>query len=264
MRLTHNQAAIVIQRAVRARRTRNNSYSYDTIRQAELELVKNRLRAKVEAREREFLFLSKLPAEAVLQLALRKQQQAAIRIQAIWKGWRERKNFLRRKETVPPAFRSSKPVQKRQVQLPPDDFYSPIPEERYEYLIKQIELKGRGDHDRYIEEYTSFLERQPTWEEIRLKKKTHKNEIKTIISSLSRTKTFSDELLYTVEDPEEKEITIAQDIHRKRIPDPKRWWKTLDYDNEWDLQVVGANILDQIQAYKLDYYKSREIQFARS
>jgi hypothetical protein len=263
MRLSPDQAAVVIQRAVRARRARNKAYNYDTIRQAELELIKDRLRAKVEAREREFLFLSKLPAEAVLKLALRKQEQAAIRIQAIWKGWRERRNFLKRKSTVPPPFRSSKPVQKSPVSLPPDDFYAAITPERHEVLLKQIELKGRGDHDRYIEEYTSFLERQPAWEEIRLKRKSHKHEIRSIVSSLSRCKKFTDELPYTVENPDDNEISIAQDIHRKRIPDPKRWWKTLDYDNEWDLQVVGANILDQIQAYKLEYYRSREMQFAR-
>ena len=263
MRLSPDQAAILIQRAVRARRARNKSYNYDTIRQAELELIKGRLRAKVEAREREFLFLSKLPAEAVLKLALRKQEQAAVRIQAIWKGWRERRNFLRLKQAIPPPFRSSKPIQKRPVQLTPDDFYAAIAPERHEVLRKQIELKGRGDHNRYIEEYTSFLERQPAWEEIRLKKKSHKHEISFIISSLSRCKKFTDQLPYTVENPEDDEISIAQDIHRKRIPDPKRWWKALYYDNEWDLQVVGANILDQIQAYKLEYYRSREMKFAR-
>jgi hypothetical protein len=77
-RLTEDQAARVIQRAMRNRRSRRtNQYTLDAMRRAELDLQKQKHRLRLDAKEREYAFLDRLPPEAVLRLALRKQEEAA-------------------------------------------------------------------------------------------------------------------------------------------------------------------------------------------
>ena len=82
MKYSQEYAAKIIQRAVRNRLSRKNPATLEEMRQQELEVLKRRHRQRLEAKEREYLFLSKLPAEAVLKLSLRKQHQAATVVQA--------------------------------------------------------------------------------------------------------------------------------------------------------------------------------------
>ncbi|CAG9326946.1 unnamed protein product [Blepharisma stoltei] len=260
-RLSEEQAARIIQRAIRNRKSRNNPATLQEMRHAELELLKLRHRQRLEAKEREYLFLSKLPAEAVLRLALKKQADAAVIIQAFWRGRKTRK-LMERERLITQTVVTQPKSAPRKFQAPPDTFYKPIDPVRHEALIKQIRLKGRGNLEIYKEEYSKFLDRQVAWDKLRSQKYSDRNEVKYIIKSLETIKALNDPLKYTIQDATPQEVFIAKEIHKRKIPDPKKWWKGLENDDEWDLQILGGNVLDQIQNYKMEMYRNRRMEFA--
>ncbi|OMJ70246.1 hypothetical protein SteCoe_31812 [Stentor coeruleus] len=256
MKYTQEQAAIIIQRAVRNRRSRKTPQTLDEMRRQELEILKQKHREKLEAKEREYLFLSKLPAEAVMKLYLRKQHQAATLIQAFWRGRRVRRRF----QTREPLQKSIKRPPIRTYRGPPDTFYKSITSERHEYLIKQIRLKGSGDLEEYKDKYSNFLERQVTWEKYRQQRKADRNEIGEIFKTLSSARSLKNPLDFYIDDPNEEELMRAKKIHKSKIVNPKKWWLNLEWDE--DIEAVGTGILDQIQEYKLSMYKERRLDFA--
>lgn len=259
MRYTPDQAARIIQRAIRNRRSRNTPAVLAEMRQQELQLLKEKHRERLEAKEREYLFLSKLPADAVLKLYLRKQHQAAIVIQAFWRGKSTRKRLAGLRNTSIPTKPSSIPI--RTYKLPPDSFYSKISEARHSELLKQIRLKGIGDLEEYKQTYSTFLEKQVAWEKLRQQRRGDRLEIQRIIKALIESKKLSIPLNYLVENPTQAELAKARKIHKSKIIDPKKWWLNLDWDD--DIEAVGANILDQIQEYKMNLYRERRLEFAR-
>lgn len=256
MKYSEEHAARIIQRAVRNRRSRKTPEMLEEMRRQELEVLKNRHRSRLEAKEREYLFLSKLPAEAVLKLALRKQHQAAVVLQAYWRGRQVRKRMEGRKRP--------KIVEKKQVvrnyKGPPDFFYKKIDPERHEFLLKKIRLRGNGDLRVYIDEYSKFLEKQVAWEKFRLQRKADRNEISEIFKALQTANSLKNPLEYNVLDPSEAELAKAKKIHKGKKINPKKWWLGLEWDD--DIEAVGANILDQIQEYKLNMYRERKLEFA--
>ena len=143
---------------------------------------------------------------------------------------------------------------------PPDDFYKGITPERHEFLIKQIRLKGSGNLDIYRDEYSNFLDKQLVWEKLRLQRKADRNEVSEIFKALAASKSLKDPLLYNVENPSQKEITLAKQIHKSKIVNPKKWWLNLEWDD--DIEAVGVNVLEQIQEYKLNLYRERKLEFA--
>mmetsp|Transcript_2068 Transcript_2068/g.4750 ORF Transcript_2068/g.4750 Transcript_2068/m.4750 type:complete len:258 (+) Transcript_2068:1879-2652(+) len=254
--LSRDAAARIIQRAVRRRIFRRSHLNEEALRRQELSVAIQRHRAKLDAHEREFNFLSRLPAEAVLQLSLQKVTRAAILIQAFWRGLRVR----RRIEEIKLEYRT---VPRRTQRIPkqPDDFYKPITEERRTELIKQLRLRGgTGDHEEYLREYCSFLERQVAWEAQRLKKADFNHEVRSMLKSLCGVKGLTDSLAYVVENPTPEEKAVARETFKQRVPDPKRWWKALERDWEW--QAVGGNIIEEVERYKLDLYRSRNMKYA--
>lgn len=251
MRLTPDQAAKIIQRAVRNRRSRKTPATLEDMRQQELAIQRQKYRERLEAKEREYLFLSKLPANAVMKLYLQKQHNAAIVIQAFWRGRTARKRLSSRaRATIP-----EKPQVIRQYKGPPDTFYSKITEDRHAILLKQIRLKGSADLETYKDLYSSFLEKQVAWEKFRQQRRADRLEIQNIIKALINSKTLKSELIYNVENPSVEELQKAKKMHKARIIDPKKWWKNLEWDD--DLEAVGSNVLDQIQEYKLNLYRER-------
>lgn len=231
--LDPDQAARIIQRAIRNRKSRNNPKTLQEMRQAELELLKLRHRQRLEAKEREYLFLSKLPAEAVLRLSLRKQSDAATVLQAFWRGRKVRRNYENLKYEISRSYtESSARPAPRKFQVPQDNFYSIIETQRHDEIIKQIRLKGKGDLETYKSEYSKFLERQVQWEKIRAQKFSDRNEVKHITKTLGLINSLNEPLKYTIPDATSQEILIAKEIHKRKIPDPKKWWKGLEYNDE--------------------------------
>lgn len=43
----------------------------------------------------------------------------------------------------------------------------------------------------------------------------------------------------------------AAQIHRQKITDPKKWWESLRYDDDWEIPF--SNILDQVETYRLNH-----------
>ena len=219
MGLTEEQAALRIQRAVKARTVRKRENIYYTTRQAELEVLRQQHRLRLEAKEREFLYLSKLPPNAVMALAIRKQEQAVVRIQALWRGYKARKMHLNRPNPIPVPL-SHAP--RRPIRAPQDNFYKPLHQERIDHLVKQIRMEGKGSLEQYLNNYSTFLEKQVHWEQYRQDRASYRFEIKNIMNSLSMARYLGDELHYKVQDPTAHEIALAKDIHFRRIPDPKK------------------------------------------
>ena len=89
-----------VRQAVGERRVPSDAEYATQMRQAELEVLKAQHRQRLEAKEREYLFLSKLPASAVLHVSLKKQTDAATVLQAFWRGKKARERVARMK-TVP-------------------------------------------------------------------------------------------------------------------------------------------------------------------
>jgi predicted Mrr-cat superfamily restriction endonuclease len=144
---------------------------------------------------------------------------------------------------------------------PDDDFYRPITEERRAELIKQLRLRGgTGDHEKYLIEYSDFLERQVEWEAQRLQQRDFTNEVQSMLKSLGGVRHITDSLAYVVENPTPEEKAVARETFRQRVPDPKRWWKALERDWEW--QTVGGNVIEEIERYKLDLYRKRNLKLA--
>jgi hypothetical protein len=257
MRYSPDQAARIIQRAVRNRRSRKTPAVLDEMRRAELQIIKEKHRERLEAKEREYLFLSKLPADAVLKLYLRKQHQAAIVIQAFWRGRAARRKIKNIRKVEPPA----KVEKIRTYKLPPDSFYSKISEERHAGLVKRVRLKGNGDLEEYKEKYSKFLSKQVAWEKLRQQRRGDRLEIQRIIKALIESKSLNKNLNYFVENPTGEELLKARKIHKSKIVDPKKWWMNLDWDD--DIEAVGSNILEQIQEYKLNLYRERRLEFAK-
>lgn len=257
MKLTPDQAARIIQRAIRNRRSRKTPATLSDMRQQELLIQRQKYRERLEAKEREYLFLSKLPANAVMKLYLQKQHNAAIVIQAFWRGRSARKRLESRARVPLP----DKPQVIRQYKGPPDTFYSKITADRHASLIKQIRLKGSGDLETYKDLYSAFLEKQVAWEKFRQQRRADRLEIQSIIKALINSKTLKSELEYNVENPSLDELARAKKIHKARIVDPKKWWKNLEWDD--DIEAVGSNVLDQIQEYKLNLYRERLLEANR-
>ena len=255
--LTPDQAARVIQRAIRNRRSRKTPATLADMRQQELKILREKHRERLEAKEREYLFLSKLPANAVMKLYLRKQHDAAIVIQAFWRGRSARRQYL----TRPRAQLTEKPQVIRQYKGPPDTFYSKLTEDRHSALIKQIRLKGSADLETYKDSYSAFLEKQVAWEKFRLQRRADRLEIQRIIKALINGKSFKSGLEYEVENPSLEELKKAKKMHKAKIVDPKRWWMNLEWDD--DIEAVGANVLDQIQEYKMGFYRERLLEANR-
>lgn len=254
--LSRDAAARIIQRVVRRRIIRRKNDTQEAMRRQELSIAIQRSRAKLDAHEREYTFLSRLPAEAVLQLSLQKVTRAATLIQAFWRGLRVR----RRIEEIKLENRA---VPRRTQRIPkqPDEFYHQITEERRAELIKQLRLRGgTGDHDKYLREYSDFLERQVAWEAQRLRRADYNHEVRSMLKSLCGVAGLTDSLAYVVENPTPEEKAVARETFRQRIPDPKRWWKALERDWEW--QAVGGNIIEEVERYKLDLYRSRRMKYA--
>lgn len=259
MKYSEEDAARIIQRAVRNRRSRKTPEITDQMKQQELEVLRNIHRQRLESKEREYLFLSKLPAEAVLKLYLKKQHQAATLLQAFWRGRRVRR-MLENREVKKSISKIQKKTTLRTYKGPPDNFYKKIDLERFEHLIKQVRLKGSGDLEVYKNEYSKFLDKQIAWEKLRLQRKADRNEISDIFKTLVAAKSLKTPLEYNVTNPTPQEIVNAKKVHKSKIVNPKKWWLSLEWDD--DIEAVGSNILEQIQEYKLNMYRDRKLEFA--
>lgn len=257
---SEEQAAKAIQRAVRNRQHRKNPGVLLEMRQAELEIQKQHHRRRLEKKEREYLFLAKLPAHAVLRMTLRKQEDAAVALQAFWRGKKARQRVTQLKQaTVPtPSIAAAK-----KYNPPPDNFYRPLDPARHEAILKTLRTRGAGDLEEYKFEYSRFLDKQVNWETMRKTAYSNRNEAKTIMKTLQSAKSLEEPLRYTIGDASAQERAKAKLIHRRKLQDPAKWWKNLEDDDEWEMEVIGANVVAQVQAWKeLEFYKSRRLEFA--
>lgn len=262
-RLTVEQAAIVIQRALRARRAAKVD---PAMRAAEYTTLRARHRHQLEAKEREFLFLQKLPGDAVLRLALKKQEQAATKFQALWRGYKVRKQFPQLKEETDQAHaavRIQRAYRSHAYKPPIDTFYGPIDLARMKVLWDRIatRMHGAGDHERYMDEYSQFLRKQVAWEALRQQRVAHLDQSRKIVHALVEKRTLMDPLHYHIPDPTSGELARAHKMHETRILSGKKWWKRLDLD-EWEEDLVSGSILDDIDNYRLDLYRSRNFKYA--
>ena len=254
---SEEQAARVIQKAVRKRQARNNQATLDSMRHQELQTLRNIHRQRLEAKEREFLYLSKLPAEAVMKLTLKKQQEAATTLQAFWRGRQTRKKLKLENPQLPKKPPKSAP----RSFYTKDNFYEPLTKERHEAILKEIRLQGKGDLETYLSTYSGFLDKQVYYEKLRQQRVSDLNESREILRTLKNATTLDAQLLSKVSGPTKSELKKAKKIHKKKMFDPKKWWKNLQHEDEWELEIVGANVIQQIQNYKMDLYRNRQMEF---
>lgn len=262
-RLTVEQAAVIIQRAVRARRRQKVD---PAMRATELATLRLRHRRQLESKEREYLFLQKLPGDAVLRLALKKQEQAATKFQALWRGYKVRKQFQQLKEETDQAnaaVKIQRAFRSHAYKPGPDNFYRAIDLTKLKILWDRIatRMHGQGDHDRYMEDYSNFLRKQVAWEALRLQRVAHLDQCRKIVHALVEKRTLQNPLHYHIPDPTSGELARAHKMHETRVLSAKKWWKRLELD-EWEEDLVAGSILEDIDNYRLDLYRQRNFKYA--
>ena len=259
------QAARIIQKAVRARRSRRKELIPE-MRRAEFATLRDRHRRTLEAKEREFYFLQKLPGDAVLRLALKKQEQAATKFQAIWRGYRTRKQFQQLKEEsdqTHAAVKIQRAFRHHAHKSLTDNFYEPIDPARWKVMTDRIatRMHGQGDHETYMTEYSLFLKKQLAWEAQRQQRFAHVDQARKIVQALAEKRRLLDPLRYHVPDPTSSEHARAHKIHEQKVLSQTKWWKRLDLD-EWEEDLVAGHILDDIDNDRLDLYRQRNFKYA--